>query len=597
MPTGVAPDSSGTTSIPFRDPIVNKTATSNTLLIKAQDASCFVEPYDPPPIPTPAFPPFNEAKASIFRYRQQQGVNLGSWFVHEQWMTPSLFTCASGKKLSELDIASGWVSTTSARNLLERHWDTFITAEDFEYLASIGINTVRLPIGYWNLGPLYCQNTPFEPVADVYQNSWARIVRTINMAASVSIGVLIDLHGAVGSQNGQPHSGISDGQTNLFTNSAYQTQTIAVLTFLTQQLALVNNVVGIQLLNEPLNVPQLTDFYTRALTTVRATSPQAATFPFYVHDGFDLQRFNQYISARQDFVVQDHHSYFVFTPKDDAESPASHIQDITGSIGQSLATASQSQRNNLVVAEWSCALTPQSLAQAQDPEAAQKRFCEGQMEVYQNTTAGWSFWSYKKEGCSSDEGWCFKNAVGKTLPSTFFAYTGPTASATVPSPAVLSTLLNMHLPDITTILDRAAEEDSFPAAFAPEAEGGRSDISPSIRFGNKLSSTGSVTSHQRRHRFMAVHSRRQLFPSFGNSLSLSTTQQAVIKGYSDGFNTAKIFATFGLSKLGFEGQYIADSWKALGGAMDEGQQDIYREWFGKGLVDGVTQVRSIVLVS
>ena len=117
-------------------------------------------------------------------------------------MTPSLFTCAAGRKISELDIASGWGSIASARALLERHWDTFITADDFKYLASIGINTVRLPIGYWNLGPLYCRNTPFEAVSDVYQNSWPRIVRTINMAADVGIGVLVDLHGAAGSQNG-----------------------------------------------------------------------------------------------------------------------------------------------------------------------------------------------------------------------------------------------------------------------------------------------------------------------------------------------------------------------------------------------------------
>ena len=123
-------------------------------------------------------------------------------FVHEQWMTPSLFTCASGQKISEIDIASGWGNTTSARALLERHWDTFINETDFERLAAIGINTVRLPIGYWNLPSQYSKNTPFESVSDVYQNSWQHVLKAINMAANVSIGVLVDLHGAPGSQNG-----------------------------------------------------------------------------------------------------------------------------------------------------------------------------------------------------------------------------------------------------------------------------------------------------------------------------------------------------------------------------------------------------------
>jgi aryl-phospho-beta-D-glucosidase BglC (GH1 family) len=175
-------------------------------------------------------------------------------------MVPSLFTCASGHQISELDVASGWGSTAAARTVLERHWDSFINQSDFQYLASIGINTVRLPIGYWSLGPSFCQNTPFAAVSDVYQNSWPRIVRAINMAAISGISVLIDLHGAVGSQNGQPHSGISDGATNLFSSPANVQQTIHVLSFLMQHLSNVTNVVGIQILNEPQNVPGLVDF-------------------------------------------------------------------------------------------------------------------------------------------------------------------------------------------------------------------------------------------------------------------------------------------------------------------------------------------------
>lgn len=179
-------------------------------------------------------------------------------------MTPSLFLCAAGRRISELDIAEGWGSLSNARTVLERHWDTFINQSDFQYLASIGINTVRLPVGYWNLGPSFCQGTPFNDVADVYQNSWSRIVQAIKMAEQAGIGVMVDLHGAVGSQNGQPHSGISDGAVNLFTNETNMQKTIDVLTFLVKNLCLVTNVVGIQILNEPQNVPQLTKFCTSA---------------------------------------------------------------------------------------------------------------------------------------------------------------------------------------------------------------------------------------------------------------------------------------------------------------------------------------------
>lgn len=181
-------------------------------------------------------------------------------FVQENWMVPSLFACASEPRSAEIDIASGWGSVDNARTVLERHWDTFINQSDFDYLASIGINTVRLPIGYWTLGPTFLTGTPFEPYASVYENAWPRFVRAINMAAQSNIGVLVDLHGAPGSQNGQPHSGISDGQTRLFSDTTYMDKTMQVLTFLVEQLQNATNIAGIEIVNEPNDVAELPDF-------------------------------------------------------------------------------------------------------------------------------------------------------------------------------------------------------------------------------------------------------------------------------------------------------------------------------------------------
>lgn len=174
---------------------------SNFKQSNASSPSCYVQPYNPGPIPAPTFSPFDRRRASVFRYRQQQSVNLGSWFVQENWMAPSLMTCANGHQAGEHDVASGWGNTTSARQLLEHHWDTWVTENDFAYLHSIGINTVRIPIGYWSLGPSFCAGTAFADVSDVYQNSWARVLRAVSTAEKYGIGVLIDLHGAPGSQN------------------------------------------------------------------------------------------------------------------------------------------------------------------------------------------------------------------------------------------------------------------------------------------------------------------------------------------------------------------------------------------------------------
>ncbi|KAJ7273594.1 glycoside hydrolase superfamily [Mycena haematopus] len=484
--------------------------------------------------PVETFPPFDQAKATVYRYRQQQGVNLGSWFVHENWITPSAFDQASGHKLSEIDIASG----SNARQVLEAHWDSFLDDDDFTSLASIGINTARLPLGYWNLGPSFCQNTTFEPHSNVYTNAWSRVVRAINWAGNAGIGVLVDLHGAPGSQNGQPHSGISNGITGLFNNEANEARTLDVLTYLAQQLSSVSNVVGIEILNEPQDCDELPGFYDRAIDAIRGVDG-AANLPLYIHDAFNLQKFSDYIAKRRDFVVQDHHSYFVFDPNDAKTSASVHTEEIKTSISDSLAMAAAHQRRNLVIGEWSCALTPQSLSQDSDEseETARRNFCLAQLEAYSNTTAGWSFWTYKTEDCDTDPGWCLTAAMrNQSLPSNFSPY--------------------------------YSSGRNSPNSFIADLFGRDFDIKPSFSLA--------------RHRPQAIHHRR-------GSWDINNTtaeERSSGRGYMDGFSTAQLFCNY-KSQLGFTEQLILDSMTNLGSqVIAPGTEPDYRTAFIDGLEDG-----------
>ena len=53
----------------------------HSLRVRAQpnDPECYVQPYNAPQITQQEFPPFDSEIAYIYRYRQQQSVNLGSW--------------------------------------------------------------------------------------------------------------------------------------------------------------------------------------------------------------------------------------------------------------------------------------------------------------------------------------------------------------------------------------------------------------------------------------------------------------------------------------------------------------------------------------
>ena len=66
-------------------------------------------------------------------------------------MTPSLFEGLQARDETSYCVELG----ASEEQSLKNHWNTFITAEDFAWLAKTGINAVRIPIGHWIFGPGY----------------------------------------------------------------------------------------------------------------------------------------------------------------------------------------------------------------------------------------------------------------------------------------------------------------------------------------------------------------------------------------------------------------------------------------------------------
>ena len=62
--------------------------------------------------------------------------------------------------------------------------DTYVTAADFELVASAGINAVRLPVGYWALGTTTDEAAPFVPGA------WAYVDAALDWGFRTGIGDL-----------------------------------------------------------------------------------------------------------------------------------------------------------------------------------------------------------------------------------------------------------------------------------------------------------------------------------------------------------------------------------------------------------------------
>ncbi|KAH7337940.1 glycoside hydrolase superfamily [Rhizoctonia solani] len=98
-------------------------------------------------------PPLNQAWK--FGEDKIRGVGMGGWFVLEPFTSPSLFEPymnATNPAVDEWTLSEHIAADSSSGGLqkvLEEHYSTFITEEDFAQVAAARLNWVRIAIPYW----------------------------------------------------------------------------------------------------------------------------------------------------------------------------------------------------------------------------------------------------------------------------------------------------------------------------------------------------------------------------------------------------------------------------------------------------------------
>ena len=107
--------------------------------------------------------------------------------------------------------------------LLEYYWECFFSEEDFRIIKEdLGLNTIRLPF-YWR--NLINDDLTLKEEDEAFSYlDWF-----LSMAAKYELYIVLDLHGAPGSQNGYEHSGTDHvGQADFWTNEAYVDSVVAM---------------------------------------------------------------------------------------------------------------------------------------------------------------------------------------------------------------------------------------------------------------------------------------------------------------------------------------------------------------------------------
>ncbi|TVY42947.1 Glucan 1,3-beta-glucosidase [Lachnellula occidentalis] len=367
-----------------------------------------------------------------------RGVNLGGWFVLEPWITPSIFQpWANGGGVVDEYSFSAAVGKDAATQQLAQHWASWITDDDFKLIAQAGLNHVRIPIGYWALNPL--DGDPYVQGQLPYLDS------AIKSARNYGLKVMLDLHGAPGSQNGFDNSG-KNGSINWQSGDNVKNTLIAIQNLADRYKNDLDVVTAIELINEPgnwgLDMNQVKEYYYNGWGDVRNAAGNTAVV---IHDAFlDIESYwNGFMNAGAGVnnVILDTHIYQVFSQDEVARKPCEHVQNAC-SNGPKVADTDKW----LIVGEWTAAQTDcakwlnglgkgarydetlpgksegyygscdgkyegtvDGMSDVDKTNLAY--YVEAQLDAYEQHT-GWIFWAWKTESAPE---WNFKDLVAAGL--------------------------------------------------------------------------------------------------------------------------------------------------------------------------------------
>lgn len=310
-----------------------------------------------------------------------RGVNLGGWLVLERWITPSVFAGTTAQDETQLCHELG----DEKHRRLDSHRQNFISKEDIKWMKRQGLNAVRVPIPYWVFGGV-------EPyVGCIKYLEWL-----MDICMVYKLGVVIDLHAAPGSQNGNDHSGIK-GKVS-WPEGSNITRTLDVIEQLALSFCKYPNLIGIELLNEPSSkIPKniLIEYYRLGYERIRKYC--YGSVAVIISDTFDPKNWKDiFVEDSYTNVWLDTHLYQCFALDDKLRGIHNNIKKAKYEWHNMLKEI-QAKRP-VIVGEWSVSLDRKSFRGMGDFERdkALQAYGQAQLQAFEQAS-GWFYWTYKTE--------------------------------------------------------------------------------------------------------------------------------------------------------------------------------------------------------
>ncbi|KAK0520674.1 hypothetical protein OC834_006945 [Tilletia horrida] len=346
--------------------------------------------------PTPTITPlarYNWRDPNTVAY----GVNIGNWLVIERWLDEDWFTslCADCEDEWNLSAHLGG----NAVPTLQKHYNDFLQESDIDTMKSLGMNMLRVTIGYWAV-----IDTPGEPFVNAGQLNQLR--KLMEWCHARGIYIIISMHGLPGSQSGDQSTGVkkdwSVGGTSWYTskNQARSDQVItAFANWITQQQPYASVIAAVLPVNEPKQTDAdgslhgnwqelIQDFYLRSYKTLSSIGMVMSIHPGY-WQGQDPSAWDSFIKSNNmdpNLVLWETHPYPGYFP---IQTDEDHIMNTVCNLGEI--------HNSISVPVYFGEFS--TLSGVTD-NGFLKRYWNTQLAAY-SKSAGSAFWTWKANNATN----------------------------------------------------------------------------------------------------------------------------------------------------------------------------------------------------
>lgn len=326
-----------------------------------------------------------------------RGTNFGGWLVQEGWMCPTKQTDTLS---TDMTLYSRF-GKEKAEALIAAYQESWITEEDFKTVKELGLNVVRVPFTYMNVyHHLSDEGELLHPDEfTLREDPFERLDFALEMCKKYGLYLILDMHGAVGSQNGSDHSG-DTSRTNLYAGTelgeAYREKTAELWVLVAEHFAGESNVAGYDLLNEPTRASGATqwDYYDVLYKAVREADPDHMIFIEATWEPNNLPSPEDY--GWENVVYEYHHYNWDYN-----NQPNKSFYTFKKLLGNTHKVPSLIGEFNA----WGDSRRSTGKRDQTDLEAN-----AGVLEFYNGEGWHWTTWTYKVVGTLRDSNWGLFNA-------------------------------------------------------------------------------------------------------------------------------------------------------------------------------------------